>query len=85
MIFIGFVFTVTYIGKGGYWEGRVGNVEGWFPRLAIKEVGEEQYDYPSKNSELVTILVSSGNSEFVIRVDHLRLIESSLSYDCTAV
>ncbi len=39
--------VVTYIGKGGYWEGRAGGQEGWFPRLAIKEAGEEEYDdYP---------------------------------------
>lgn len=27
-----------FIGKGGYWEGRAGAREGWFPCAAIKEV-----------------------------------------------
>ena len=27
-----------FIGKGGYWEGRVGGREGWFPCAAIKEL-----------------------------------------------
>jgi hypothetical protein len=36
---------VTYIGKGGYWEGKTGGKEGWFPRLAIKEYGDEEFDY----------------------------------------
>ena len=42
---------VTYIGKGGYWEGRAGGAEGWFPRLAIKEIGEEQYDFQTENGK----------------------------------
>ena len=36
---------MTFIGKGGYWEGRVEGKEGWFPRLAIKELGDEEFDY----------------------------------------
>ncbi len=36
---------VTYIGKGGYWEGKAGGKEGWFPRLAIKEFGDDEFDY----------------------------------------
>lgn len=31
-----------YIGKGGYWEGRAGGNQGWFPALAIKERGEQE-------------------------------------------
>lgn len=31
-----------YIGKGGYWEGKAGGNQGWFPALAIKERGEQE-------------------------------------------
>lgn len=36
---------MTYIGKGGFWEGKADGKEGWFPRLAIKEVDDEEFDY----------------------------------------
>ena len=26
---------VLYVGKGGFWEGKVGDVTGWFPQHAI--------------------------------------------------
>ena len=29
---------VVFIGKGGYWEGRAGGRQGWFPAKAIKDV-----------------------------------------------
>ena len=38
--------TVVYIGKGGYWEGKSGGRQGWFPALAIKELTEgEEVDF----------------------------------------
>lgn len=52
--------AVTYIGKGGYWEGRVDGAEGWFPRLAIKEINEEPFDYQPTNSKLSTGLLLTG-------------------------
>ena len=35
-----------FVGKGGYWEGRTGGQEGWFPCAAIKEVASEQQNLP---------------------------------------
>ena len=32
---------VVFIGKGGYWEGRAGGRQGWFPAKAIKDVEDE--------------------------------------------
>lgn len=43
--FLSLPSVVTFIGKGGYWEGKVEGNEGWFPRLAIKEFGDEEFDY----------------------------------------
>ena len=43
--FLSLPSLVTFIGKGGYWEGKVEGKEGWFPRLAIKEFGDEEFDY----------------------------------------
>ena len=33
---------MLFIGKGGYWEGRAGGKQGWFPALAIKEVASAE-------------------------------------------
>ena len=33
--------AVVFIGKGGYWEGRAGGRQGWFPAKAIKDVEDE--------------------------------------------
>lgn len=43
--------VVTYIGKGGYWEGKADGRSGWFPRLAIKELGDEEFDYSTITRE----------------------------------
>ena len=41
-----------FVGKGGYWEGRAGGQEGWFPCAAIREVaGEEQNPPPTCEPE----------------------------------
>ena len=36
---------MTFIGKGGFWEGKVDGKEGWFPRLAIKELNDDEFEY----------------------------------------
>ena len=33
--------AVVFIGKGGYWEGRSGGRQGWFPARAIQEVTDD--------------------------------------------
>ena len=35
------LYTVVFIGKGGYWEGRSGGRQGWFPARAIQEVTDD--------------------------------------------
>ena len=34
-----FYHVVLYIGKGNYWEGKVNNEQGWFPKSAITVSG----------------------------------------------
>lgn len=56
-----------FVGKGGYWEGRVGGREGWFPCAAIKEVViEEHLPPPTREPEpdypTVTQQFPIGNS-----------------------
>lgn len=46
-----FLFAVLFIGKGGYWEGRAGGQEGWFPCAAIKEVTANNVQVPVPNIE----------------------------------
>ena len=36
---------VMHVGKGGYWEGKADGKEGWFPRLAINELGDDEFHY----------------------------------------
>ena len=36
-----FPFLVLYIGRVGYWEGRVGGKQGWFPQDAIQPVSKQ--------------------------------------------
>ena len=43
--------AVLYIGKGGYWEGKVGVNQGWFPALAITESGERQLEEEYRQGE----------------------------------
>ena len=56
-----------FVGKGGYWEGRAGGQEGWFPCAAIREVtGEERNLLPTREPEqdypTVTLQNPVGNS-----------------------
>jgi hypothetical protein len=37
----GMEVEVVFIGKGGYWEGRAGGRQGWFPARAIQEVTDD--------------------------------------------
>lgn len=34
-----FCFVVLYIGKGNFWEGKINDKQGWFPRNAITATG----------------------------------------------
>ena len=36
-----FAYLVLYIGKEGYWEGRAGGKQGWFPQDAIQAVSQK--------------------------------------------
>lgn len=40
-----------FVGKGGYWEGRAGGQEGWFPCAAIREVASEPQALPPPTPE----------------------------------
>lgn len=39
---------VLYIGKGGYWEGRAGGRQGWFPQDAIEAVSHDGMYHESR-------------------------------------
>ena len=43
--------SVLYIGRNGYWEGKAGGRQGWFPSSAVKEATDEELEIGKKLSE----------------------------------
>ncbi len=68
---------VTYIGRGGFWEGRSEGKEGWFPRLAIKELGDEEFDYSTLTREAKPKPSPSANSEVAMQSSAMDTVNLS--------
>uniref|UniRef100_A0A1X7UNN6 SH3 and multiple ankyrin repeat domains protein 3 n=1 Tax=Amphimedon queenslandica TaxID=400682 RepID=A0A1X7UNN6_AMPQE len=89
----GMTVDVLYVGKGGFWEGKVGDVTGWFPQHAITEKMEgwddqaQQAAKEEKGSEKIpgikSVTLSKGPKGFGFAMRGIKAVNAGANCKLT--